>query len=88
MVKFNKFNVTNGKLTARIHYSVDSHISGQPCVTLYAKDYSNDLHLIIDNGYENNTDIMTDYFEKGRARLFADHPLYAAARAKALSVAA
>jgi len=81
-VKFNKYNVScieTGK-KARVHYSVDNRTDGRKCVTIYAKDYTNDLRDIIPVGYENNTDSMTDYFEKGRVVLFEDHPLYAIAR--------
>lgn len=88
MVKFNKHHVTNGIKKARIFYSLDNHVSRQPCVTLYAKDYSDDLQLIIKDGYVNNTDIITDYIEPGLVRMFADHPLYAAARAKAELISA
>lgn len=82
-IKFNKFNVTNTetKAKARVHYSLDNRTDGRKCVTIYAKDYSNELHNIISEGYANNSDLRTDYFEKGRAVLFEGHPLYAQARA-------
>ena len=79
-VKFNLYNVTNGTNTARVGYSLDNHVSGRPCVTLYAKDYDHALGLIVSEGYENDTDLMSDYFDKGRVRLFEGHPLYNAAR--------
>lgn len=88
MIKFNKFHVTNGTLKAKIVYLLDNRVDGQKCVTLYAREYCNHLFEIIPNGYVNNTDAMTDYFEKGRVTLFADHPLYAAARARAEQVEA
>ena len=34
--------------------------------------------------YENNTDTMTDYFEKGRVRIFENNPLWATACARAV----
>lgn len=85
MIKFNKFNVTNTatKDKARIHYSVDNRIDGRKCVTMYAKDYSGSLGRVFDDEYQDNTDITTDYFEKGKAVLFEDHPLYPAARERA-----
>lgn len=88
MVKFNKFHVTNGTIKAKIWYSLDNRADGQKCVTLYAREYSNALYQIIPQGYVNNSHSMTDYFEKGRVTLFADHPLYAAARARAEQVEA
>ena len=86
MIRFNRYHVTNGTTKARIHYSLDNHISGRPCVTLYAKDYDNALGCVIPAEYQNDTDIQMDYFDKGHVRLFAEHPLYAAARAKAEEV--
>lgn len=84
MIKFNKFNVTNGTDKARVHYCLDNRTDGRECVTIYSKDYGHQLGHVF-NGcdeYKNDTDSMTDYFEKGRVVLFADHPRYAAARAK------
>jgi hypothetical protein len=86
MIKFNKFNVTNGTDKAKISYSLDNRTDGRNCVTLYAKDYDRALGHIFFEEYINNSDSMTDYFEKGRVVLFDDHPLYAAARAQAEAV--
>ena len=89
-IQFNRYNVTN-KATgqkARIWYALDNRADGRKVVTLYAKDYSNDLGAMFDGAYENATDISTDYFEKGTVRLFETHPLYAAARARAEQVRA
>lgn len=84
MVKFNKYNVTNGAVKARVHYSVNNRTDGRACVTIYAKDYDRKLGEVFGGeGYTNETDLMTDYFDKGRVVLFADHPLYAAALARA-----
>jgi hypothetical protein len=83
MIKFNKHHVTNGAEKARVFYSLDNRTDGRACVTLYARDYDRSLGRILQDAYVNNTDSMSDYFEKGRAVLFADHPMYAAARARA-----
>jgi phenylacetate-coenzyme A ligase PaaK-like adenylate-forming protein len=85
-IKFHKHYVTNGTTKARVHYSAFRMVTtGQDCVTLYAKSYddSRKLGAILADGYENNTDTQTDYFEKGRARILAGQPLYAAALARA-----
>jgi hypothetical protein len=82
MIKFNKFNVTNGTHKARVHYCLDNRSDQRKCVTIYAKDYDRNLGQIFANEYQNNTDTMTDYFEKGRVVLFEDHPQYSQARAK------
>ena len=84
MVKFNKYHVAANGIKARVYYSLDNRADGRKCVTLYAKDYCESLAKVMgDDVYKNETDIMTDYFEKGRATLFDTHPLYAAARARA-----
>jgi len=85
MVKFNKFNVKNTetKESARVHYSLDNRVDGRKCVTIYAKDYDRKLGKILQNEYKNETDSMTDYFDKGNATLFEDSPLYAQARKRA-----
>lgn len=86
MIKFNKHNVTETetKAKARVWYSLDNRVDGRACVTIYHKDYSDALYDVMGGeGYVNDTDSMTDYFEKGRVTLFADHPLYTAARKRA-----
>ena len=85
MIKFNKFNVrntTNGA-KARVHYSVDNRIDGRLCVTIYAKDYVNELDEIFDGEVIDNSDVYTDYFEKGKVVIFQNHPEYNAARERA-----
>jgi len=85
MIKFNKYCVTNGTVKARVHYSLDNRTNGQECVTIYAKDYGRALSQIFKDEYINDTDSMTDYFDKGRVNLFSDHPLYPKARERALN---
>jgi len=88
-VKFQKYYVTDGQVKARVFYTLDNRGDGRKCVTLYAKDYGHDLGRIFAGGeYENRTDTMTDYFDHGTVRLFEDHPLYAAARARAEAIEA
>jgi len=84
-LKFNKFNVTANGIKARVHYSVNGRVDGRECVTIYHKDYTDALGQVFAFGgeYKNETDTMTDYFVKGRVVLFADHPLYPAALARA-----
>lgn len=85
-IKFNKHNVTNieTKAKARVHYSLDNRMDGRDCVTVYHKDWNDALFAVMgSDGYVNNSDSMTDYFESGRVTLFADSPLYAAARVRA-----
>ncbi len=82
MIRFNRYHVTNGTTKARVHYCLDNRIDGRKCVTMYAKDYTGALGRLLAESYSNNTDMMTDYFEKGKAVLFEGHPLYASARAR------
>ena len=83
MTKFNRHHVTNGTTKARVFYSLDNRVDGRKCVTLYAKDYTDALRVVLGEAYRNDTDIQSDYFETGRAVLFEGHPLYAAARVRA-----
>ena len=80
MIKFNKFNVSDGTRKARVWYTLDNRTDGRKVVTIYAKDYDNTLATMFAGSYVNESDMQTDYFEKGRVRLFEDHPLYAQAR--------
>ena len=82
MIKFNKHHVTDGTTKARVWYSKDNRTDGRACVTIYSKDYDRALGRLFDAEYANDTDLMTDYFDKGKVVLFADHPLYSAACAR------
>ena len=85
-IRFQKYYVTDGRIKARVSYSAHVSVStGDPCVTLYAKSCrdGDKLAEIFDAEYENRFDARSDYFEKGRVRILADNPLYAAALARA-----
>ncbi len=85
MIKLMKHYVTDGNVKARVHYSRHIMVStGQDCVTIYSKDYGNTLGKIFAN-VENDTDIMTDYFEKDRVRILSDSPLWEEACKRALA---
>ena len=88
MIKFQRHYVTNGILKARVHYHAGKRTCGRDAVVLYAKDYDRNLGQIMADSYKNDSDSMTDYFEKGRAVLFSDHPLYPAALARAEQIRA
>ena len=71
MIRFNRYYVTNGTTKARVHYALDNRTDGRRCVTLYAKDYSDALDVVLGDAlYVNDTDFQTDYFDKGRAVIF------------------
>lgn len=82
-VRFHQHYITDGTIKARVYYSLDNRIDGRPCVTLYDKDYNRALGRILEDGYQNATDIMTDYFDKGHVDLYESSPYYKAARAAA-----
>ena len=89
MIKFKKFYVTNGATKARVFYNYHNHVSANKmCVTLHAKSYGDGRKLeeILGGEYENNSDLMTDYFEEGLARLLEGHPLFEAAKAQAEAI--
>ena len=89
-IKFQKHYVTNGTVKARVHYSAfKMATTGQDCVTLYAKSFDDGRKLasIIDEGFEDNSDIGSDYFEKGRVRILAGSPLYVPALLRAQGAA-
>lgn len=79
-IKFNKFNVTNGEIKARVSYSLDGRIDGKLCVCIDAKDYNRNLGNLFKESYINNSDSMSDYFETGTVYLLEVHPLYKIAR--------
>jgi len=85
MIKLMKHYVTNGVVKARVWYSRNHLVDGRDCVTIYAKDYDGALGRVFANHgiYRNDTDIMTDYFDKGLVRVFADSPFWNDACAKA-----
>lgn len=78
-MKFRKYFVSNGEIKARVYYSLDNRGDKRKCVTMYAKDYDRRLGKLFKE-YENESDLMTDYFDMGRVELFEDHPLYQEAR--------
>lgn len=83
MIKMMKHYVTDGQQKARVWYSHGTLVDGRECVTLYAKDYTRELGRIFADGYENDTDTITDYFDKGRVRIFPTDPLFETAKARA-----
>lgn len=78
MIKFNLYNVTNTKTgdKARVSYHINHyHTDGVPSVTIYEKNYANELHKIFENT-SNDSDVMTDYFEENRAVFKKGDPHY------------
>jgi hypothetical protein len=88
MVKFNKHHVAGNGIKARVHYSLDNRTDGRKVVTLYAKDYDGSLGKIIPDAASNDTELQSDYIVTDTVRLFENHPLYSAARARAEAIQA
>ena len=90
-IRFMKHYVTDGAVKARVFYS-PGQIYRDPaageagglvqCVTLYARGYDRALGKIFADRYINDTDLMTDYFDQGRVRIYTDDPLYPAVMAR------
>lgn len=82
---YNGIKANGGKLQ-KAHYSKGSFTPeamakygyDRETITIYAREYtgfSADVRALLT--VENNSDLMTDYFEKDRIRVKKDHPLYA-----------
>ena len=73
---YNGIKANGGKLQ-RAWYSVGNNRDRSNTITIYKGDYerfSSEVHESFK--VENNTEIMTDYFEKDRIRVLEDHELY------------
>lgn len=82
MIQFRKFfvkNTENGQ-KARVWYYKSETKEGKGIVCVNAKDYGYDLSKVLDFAV-NNTDSMTDYFERSHARIEEGNALYADALA-------
>ena len=49
-------------------------------ITLYAKSYATDFPVIQGSAVEDDSDAQTDYFERGRMRIFPESPYYEEAK--------
>ena len=74
-IKFLKHAIKFGNKKARVWYS-KGELYGFPkgTVTIYARDYGSQLPDELSP--QNQTDMMTDYFEKDRARIKPDSKYY------------
>ena len=75
-IRFMKHYVTDGRVKARVFYSHGVLTDGSRPVTLYARDYDRVLGEIFGPLYVNDSDLMTDYFDKGHVRIREGSPLY------------
>ena len=66
-IKFQKHFVIDGTTKARVNHSVDNRYDHRVCVTLYAKSFDDGdaLGKLFAADYRNETDLQSDYFDKG-----------------------
>lgn len=78
------------KKLQRAFYSGGPYVSlPADTITIYAKSgttFSKEIRDVF--AIENNTDLMTDYFESDKIRVHADHPFYALVKGAMLQAAA
>lgn len=74
-IRFLKHAIKHKGKRYRVHYSTGELINfPKGTVTIYARDYSfKDGGLPKELNPKNDTDIITDYFEKDRARITPDN---------------
>jgi len=84
-----KHYVTDGTTRARVSYSRRTLADGRDEVTIYAKDYGQDLAKVLLDGrsipgmaYRDDTDTMTDYFCRASATIAQECELFEAAAAR------
>jgi len=72
-IKVKKYYVQKDDNKAKVWYSLGclKSFPGRECITLYAKTYDDNLSKIFNNA-ENESDMMIDYFEKDKVRIFKD----------------
>lgn len=77
MLKFQTHGIKTSKGLERCSYSVSTLINDKKCITIYGKNYksfSSEIRAAFT--VENNTEIMTDYFEDDMIRVYPEHPLF------------
>lgn len=72
---YNGIRVNGEKTLIKCSYSLNNHRDHDECVTLYADSYGGELPRDLFE-VRNDTDLYTDYFDKDRATLTPEHPLY------------
>jgi hypothetical protein len=81
----NGIRVNGLRELCKVCYSIDGRHDGRECVTIYERSNNYNVRIPSDLfDVENDTDIMTDYFDTDSVCIYPDHPLYPFARAAAL----
>lgn len=79
-VRFLQYSVTNGVDKVKVRYLASYDNNEIIYITIYADSYAGDLTKIFPNVI-NNTDIMTDYFERDRVVIKKDSEHWKACKA-------
>lgn len=80
--KINMYYVQKGNKKVKCHYRIEENF-----ITIYAKSYIDSFHGFFEE-VENidNSDSMTDYFEKARVRITPEHKNYDAIKNQILKI--
>jgi hypothetical protein len=77
-MKFQTHGIKTGAGLEKAWYMISHLTNGRTCITVCADGYKSFSKEVRDAFMvENNSDIMTDYFEKDSFRVFPEHPLFA-----------
>jgi hypothetical protein len=76
-MKFQTHGIKTSQGLEKAWYMLSTLTNGRACITVCADGYKSFSKEVRDAFIvENNTEIMTDYFEKDSFRVFPDHPLF------------
>ena len=76
-MKFQAHGIKTGQGLEKARYMLSTLTNSRRCITVCADGYKRFSKEVWDAfRVENNSDIMTDYFEKDSFRVFPEHPLF------------
>jgi Fe-S oxidoreductase len=76
-MKFQVHGIKTSQGLEKAWYMLSTLVDGRKCITVCAdgyKSFSKEIREAF--AVENNSEIMTDYFEKDSFRVFPEHPLF------------
>lgn len=82
---YNGMRINGARELCKVDYSVDGRHDDRECVTIYERLNNYNVRIPRDLfDVQNDTDLMTDYFDTDSVEVWPDHPLYPFIRAAAL----
>jgi hypothetical protein len=76
-MKFQVHGIKTSRGLEKARYMISDLADGRKCITICADGYTGFSGEVRDAfAVENDSDIMTDYFEKDSFRVFPEHPLF------------